>query len=47
MTYEQAMAWVERAIAQDQKDVAISILKDLLNQVVFQLAALKTPAAND
>jgi hypothetical protein len=32
MTFEQAMTWVDRAIEQGQKDVAISILKDLLNQ---------------
>lgn len=46
MTYEDAMAWVERAIAQDQKDIAIRILKDILQQAILQLAMLKTPAAN-
>jgi hypothetical protein len=34
MSLENAIAWVDRAIEQDQKDIAISILKDLLNQAV-------------
>jgi hypothetical protein len=34
MTLEAALSWVNRAIEQDQKDIAISILKDLLNQAV-------------
>jgi hypothetical protein len=34
MSIEQAMAWVDRAIEQDQKDVAISVLKSLVDQAV-------------
>jgi hypothetical protein len=34
MTLAEAMAWIDKAIDQDQKDVAIEILKDLLLQAV-------------